>query len=234
MKKIINNIPNILSLFNLWGGCLAAVALWEGQHTWMFIWMGLSLGADLLDGAAARLLDARSEIGKQLDSLADMVSFGFFPGLALFLLLKEVTAETILPYLGFMIPVFSAIRLARFNLDDQQEYAFTGLPTPANAIWVLGLLWYVFFEENLLSQWMTTPLFLVGVIFLSCFLLVANIPMFSLKFRHFRWSGNEIKFIFVLSSLVLFALFRGESIYWIIWVYVCLSLLNYFLKLIDL
>jgi len=230
---MIINIPNTLSLINLCCGCLAVVSLMEDFPRWVFGWLALALIADLLDGAAARWLKAESAVGKELDALADMVSFGFFPGFLLFVMLRESDAADALAFLGFLITVFSAVRLARFNTDERQQYTFYGLPSPANTLWMLGIYWNFLWGGNQWGEWMQYPAFLVVSILLSCFLLVADIPMFALKFRHYRWKGNEIKFAFMLVSLLLFAIFGGGSIYWIICIYLLLSLLNYYFKLFE-
>ncbi len=233
MSKIIKQIPNLISLLNLFFGCLSVVALWEKNYNMVFIFISAALICDLLDGAMARLLDAQSSIGKELDSLADMISFGFFPGLVIFVLLQEVSISVFLPYLGFFISIFSAIRLAKFNIDDKQAHSFLGLPTPANTIWILGLLWFVEYEKNGLGEFFGKPGILLIIIGLSCFLLIVNLPMFSFKMKRLGWKGNEIKLIFILVSLVLFAIFKAGSIFWIMCFYILLSVLNYFLKLFD-
>ncbi len=228
MEKIRQQIPNTITLLNLFFGCLAMIALWKEAYMMMYAWVGLALLADLLDGALARWLKVRSEVGKQLDSLADLVSFGLVPGLVFYKMLETTSILTYLPYAGFLVTLFSAIRLARFNVDERQTYSFFGLPTPANAIWILGLFWYVEFGTSDLSDFFRQPVFLLFSIVLSCFMLVADISMFSFKFKTFKWKGEEIKFIFLALSLILLAIFRGGSIYWIICLYIVLSLLIHY------
>lgn len=228
MKKIKQQIPNTITLLNLFFGCLAMVSLWKEAYMAVYGWVGLALLADLLDGALARWLKVTSDLGKQLDSLADLVSFGLLPGLVFYKMLEQSGSLSYLPYAGFLVTVFSAVRLARFNEDERQVYSFYGLPTPANAIWILGLFWYVEFGTSGLAEFFRQPVFLLFSILLSCFLLVADIPMFSFKMKAFKWKGEEIKFIFLVLSLILLVIFRGGSIYWIICLYIVLSLLIHY------
>lgn len=224
MEKIKKQIPNTITLLNLFFGCLAMVALWKEAYLAVYGWVALALVADLLDGALARLLKVTSDIGKQLDSLADLVSFGLVPGLIFYKMLEQASILSYLPYLGFLVTLFSAIRLAHFNQDERQSYSFYGLPSPANAIWILGLFWYVEFGMSGIGDFFQQTGFLLFSILLSCFLLIADVPMFSLKFKAFKWKGEEIKFIFIVLSLILLAIFRGGSLYWIICLYIVFSL----------
>ena len=154
---------------------------------------------DFFDGMSARLLHVSSNIGKELDSLADDITFGFAPSAIVFSYLCSFHIHLIiLPFLAFVMAAFSALRLAKFNLDERQALGFIGLPTPANALFwgslIVGLHQSGFFFEGL--EWVI----LAGV-FISCYLLVAEIPMFALKFKHWGWKGNEIKYIFILSCV---------------------------------
>jgi CDP-diacylglycerol--serine O-phosphatidyltransferase len=228
MNKIKQQIPNTITLLNLLFGCLAMVALWKEAYMAVYGWVGLALLADLLDGAFARLLKVTSETGKQLDSLADMVSFGLVPGLIFYKMLEQATTLAFLPYAGFLVTLFSAIRLARFNQDERQTYSFLGLPTPANGVWVLGLFWYVEWGTAEWSGFFRQEWFLLLSLAFSCCLLIANVRMFSFKFKSFQWKGQEIKIIFIFLSLILLAIFRGASIYWIICLYILLSLVIYY------
>lgn len=233
MNKIKEQIPNAITLLNLFFGCLAVVAVWKEAFSVVYVWVALSLLADLLDGAVARGLKVSSETGKQLDSLADLISFGLVPGLVFYKMLEQSSILIYLPYAGFLVTLFSAIRLARFNQDERQAYTFYGLPTPANAIWILGLLWYVEFGTSPVADFFSHTVFLLFSIVLSCFLLIADIRMFSFKFKAFKWKGEEIKFIFIVLSLVLLAIFRGGSLYWILCFYILLSLLIHYKRLFD-
>lgn len=230
MNKIKQQLPNAITLLNLLFGCLAMVALWKEAYGAVYAWVGLALLADLLDGALARLLKVTSETGKQLDSLADMVSFGLVPGLVFYKILEQASTLAFLPHAGFLVTLFSAIRLARFNQDERQAYSFFGLPTPANAVWILGLFWYVEWGTAEWAGFFRQTWFLLLSLALSCFLLIAEIQLFSFKFKSFQWKGQEIKILFIFLSLILLAIFRGASIYWIICLYILLSLLNRFYK----
>ena len=163
---------------------------------------------DFFDGMSARLLGVSSPIGKELDSLADDITFGFAPSAIVFSYLK--TQELPLPYLEytvFLMAAFSALRLAKFNLDERQATGFIGLPTPANALFwgsaIVGLQ-----QHSIYYDWLNPSI--LGCVYCSCYLLIAEIPMFALKFKHWGFKGNEIKYIFVFSCIPLL-LFLGVS-----------------------
>ena len=176
---------------------------------------------DFFDGMSARLLHVSSNIGKELDSLADDITFGFAPSAIVFSYLCSFHIHLIiLPFLAFVMAAFSALRLAKFNLDERQALGFIGLPTPANALFwgsrIVGLHQSGFFFDGL--EWVI----LAGV-FISCYLLVAEIPMFALKFKHWGWKGNEIKYIFILSCVPILLLLGIIGLAVIIAWYVILS-----------
>ena len=180
---------------------------------------------DFFDGMVARLLHVSSPIGKELDSLADDITFGFAPSAIVFSYLSPLTSH--LSFLAFIMAAFSALRLAKFNLDERQALGFIGLPTPANALFWGSLIVGA-------GDWMKTAPFigpnlslviLAGVL-ISCWLLVCEIPMFALKFKHWGWKGNEIKYLFLLSSAVLLALFLIKGLAIVIAWYVILSILT--------
>lgn len=186
------------------------------------VWMGLGLIFDFLDGFVARLLKAQSALGKQLDSLADLVSFGVFPSFLIFQLFPE---DSTLKYLSFVIALASAWRLATFNLDTTQTQEFKGLPTPANAMFIIGiLLFQMIFPET--QPWIQNTWILVLIILTSSFLLVSNIPFLSLKFQKFTWKGNEWRYLLLGCSLLLIITFHWASITLIFFVYLILSLLR--------
>ena len=177
---------------------------------------------DFFDGMVARLLHVSSPIGKELDSLADDITFGFAPSAIIFDYLASFHLHLpIVPFLAFIMTAFSALRLAKFNLDERQALGFIGLPTPANALFwgslIVGLQQYEVSFEGL--EWIV----LVGT-FLSCYLLIAEIPMFALKFKHWGWKDNEIKYIFVLSCIPLLLLLGIIGLAAIIAWYVILSI----------
>jgi CDP-diacylglycerol--serine O-phosphatidyltransferase len=177
---------------------------------WLPWMLGICLLADFADGLAARILKQASSIGKELDSLADVISFGAVPGAIFYLLLCKSQGieglvfeepETYLPALGFMITVFSALRLAKFNTDTRQTEHFIGLNTPANTIFALGLLLTIENNELGLAAFLLNLPLLIALIALFSFLLVSEIPIFSFKFKNLSWKGNEIRFIFLILSL---------------------------------
>lgn len=212
MKK---HIPNTITCCNLICGCVAIVfALrFNPQMALLFIILGATF--DFFDGMSARLLNVSSNIGKELDSLADDVTFGVAPASMIFAelmtleypqVITEHLPQAVLavPYLAFIVAAFSALRLAKFNLDTRQTTSFIGLPTPANALFWGSLI--VGFAP-LLEQYKWFTIAVIAGIFLSCWLLVAEIPMFALKFKHWGFKGNELKYGFVaFSALALIAM----------------------------
>ena len=212
------HIPNILTLCNLCSGCLAVLSAFYDDYSSALIFVLVSAVFDFMDGFAARLLKVYSPLGKELDSLADVISFGFAPAMVAVNLLEGLGGYW--SFLGLLIAAFSALRLAKFNIDDRQTNSFIGLPTPANAIfWVgLGFAYYRLFYYN---YWYT--LILVAA---TCYLLVAELPMFSLKFKTYSLGENIWRYLLIAISVILLVLFRLEAMSWIIVVYVVLSLLK--------
>lgn len=204
-------------------GIIATIMAYNGDYFLTLIFVLLGAGFDFCDGAVARLLKVQSPMGKELDSLADMISFGLVPGMLAFKLLQPLHSICFaLPFLGFVITLFSALRLAKFNIDERQHSSFIGLPTPANAIFWLGLV-------NALPNWFDNeinPWIILGVAIVSSLLLVMPIPMFSLKFKNFTWRDNKLRFIFILGVIVLVAIFLLDSLSIIIMWYIALSFVN--------
>jgi CDP-diacylglycerol---serine O-phosphatidyltransferase len=282
---IKRNIPNAITCGNLLCGCLAIVCAFNGNLIWASYLVGIAAVLDFLDGFAARMLKVHSEIGKQLDSLADMVTFGVVPGVIMFHLIQyalvfdvisnadpellmgagaiSFTHWTFIPFIAFLIPVFSALRLAKFNIDTRQSDSFIGVPTPANSILIASFPLILGVENYsiggfsglfagyqpgeyhmgeyimasttlsgsigtipLLIQILINPWFLLGITVLMSFLLVAELPLFALKFKHFKWKGNEIRFIFLGLSVLLLVFFQFTGIPFIIFLYVILSVIN--------
>jgi CDP-diacylglycerol--serine O-phosphatidyltransferase len=231
-NKVTQHIPNFITSLNILAGSAAIVSFFNLDFKAGLIFFVLALIFDFLDGFAARALKAYSELGKQLDSIADMISFGFLPGLVMFILLKESDSyydmhaliRSIVPYLGFVVTVFSGIRLAKFNIDTEQTENFKGLATPANTLMIIAL---PLIEKN--YQW-TEPVLnniylLIIFIGLSSFMLISRIEMFSLKFKSFSWSENRHRFIFLIISIVLLILFQFYAFTPIILVYIVYSIL---------
>ncbi len=192
--------------------------------------------ADYADGMAARLLGVQSSLGKELDSLADMVSFGVVPGAVYYILLADhfyPEGASSLVYEaapGFLVAVFSGLRLAKFNLDTRQATGFIGLPTPSSTIFTLGVMLIYTFDSFGLRSLVSAPAFLYGCVLALSYLLISEIPMFSLKFKSFTWKGNEIKFIFAGIALVLLFLTREASFSIVILLYVLFSVFQYLTK----
>lgn len=214
MKK---HIPNFITSLNLFSGCVASYLGFQGNYGWAFFFILLSAVFDFFDGFSARLLKAYSNIGKELDSLADVISFGMAPGTMVFSMLQHSELHTVLPLFGFIIPVFSALRLAKFNLDDRQTTSFLGLPVPANAIFWGGALYAYpeFFTEE--------PWVLCALVLLFCMLLVSEIPMFSLKIKGLAWRDNKTQYLYLLGCIVLLAIMQDRAFAPIIAWYIAFS-----------
>lgn len=221
MKK---HIPNTITCLNLFSGCIGVLMALKGDYMATAYCVLASGIFDFFDGMVARLLHVKSNIGKELDSLADMVSFGFLPGAILYMLLSEVFIEQpLFAYLGFIVTIFSALRLAKFNLDERQTTDFIGLNTPMNTFYVLSL---PFIAEKY-PDIVLNPFFLLISIALTSFLLVSEIRLFSMKLSSLAWSENKFKFIFVILAVVLFAAFQFVALPLILLSYILLSLLHF-------
>lgn len=228
---IKRNIPNMLTCSNLISGCIGMTFAIHGDAQWALVWMIIGAVFDFFDGMVARLLHVSSPIGKELDSLADDVTFGVVPATIIFSELRVMDYPGILepwrdllPFAAFLIAAFSALRLAKFNLDKRQTMGFIGLPTPANA-----LFWGSLMTGG--SAWFETgvwplPVLLLMICF-SSWLLISEIPMFALKFKHWGWSGNEIRYVFLCICIPLLVLFRLNAFAVIVPLYVGISLFAY-------
>jgi len=225
---IKKHIPNFITCLNLFSGCVAVLLAFKGNYQGAFIAILVAAVLDFLDGFAARALKAYSPMGKELDSLADVISFGMAPGAIVFSLLSETKTFEWLPYLAFLIPICSGLRLAKFNIDERQTSSFIGMPTPANAIFWGGL---AFSYSGLLVQnyWV-----LIVLTVLFSYLLVAEIPMFALKVKNLAWKDNQIQYIFLLVTIILLVIFQLNAFAPIIGWYILLSVLTaIFLKSND-
>lgn len=220
----IKHLPNTITCLNLFSGCVGVWFAFNGNFQGATVAILLSAFFDFLDGMAARALKAYSEIGKELDSLADMVSFGLLPGAMIFAMLSTDILHNY-TFLAFLIPVFSALRLAKFNVDTRQTTSFIGLPTPANAIFWAGiaLSYSTWFSDNHIALLLLTALF--------SYLLVAEIPMFSLKFKNLQWKDNQLQYIFLIVCLTIILLLQANAIAPIILWYIALSVLQKFVKI---
>ena len=178
--------------------------------------------ADFFDGFAARMLKVQSDIGKDLDSLADLVSFGLVPSLVMFQLIKSSTANDVVPYFALIIAVLSGVRLARFNNDSRQTDHFHGLPVPANALFLCPLP--ILVEASILDQTLTNPYVLLSISVVMALLLVTDIEMLALKFKGFGWRGNELKYLIMLLSIVGFTTYQWVAFPFIILLYILTSI----------
>lgn len=219
---ITRHIPNFLTCCNLFCGCLGVVFVLNGNlnSAAYFVWIACVF--DFFDGFAARMLKVSSPIGKELDSLADMVSFGLLPAIVMFVMLQDSNSYgyAYLPYLAFSIAIFSALRLAIFNIDETQRDSFKGLPTPANALFITSLPLLTGNMAMLLFE----PWILCVIVLISSYLLVSGIPLFALKFKNFTWKENRIRFTFLILSVLLLSLLKLAALPVIILLYVALSL----------
>ncbi|RPD47221.1 CDP-diacylglycerol--serine O-phosphatidyltransferase [Hymenobacter sediminis] len=225
MKK---HLPNAVTCLNLFSGCLALCYIFAGELETAAYFVGLSAVFDFFDGLIARALHVSSPIGKDLDSLADAVSFGVVPGAFLFQLLQQAGAglPTWLPYAGFIVTVFSALRLAKFNNDTRQSDSFIGLPTPACTLVVASLPLILANDTFQVTFLILNPWALLALTLVLSGLLVAELPLFALKFKSFGWQGNQVRFLFLLVSLGLLIVLGATAIPLIILLYVLLSMLT--------
>jgi CDP-diacylglycerol--serine O-phosphatidyltransferase len=229
MKK---HIPNIITCCNLICGCIATGAAFHSplpaNYFWAIIFILLGAIFDFFDGLVARALGVSSPVGKELDSLADVVTFGVAPSAMLFSLFQEVQypefmlpLRNIMPYTAFIMAAFSALRLAKFNLDTRQSTSFIGLPTPANALFWGSL---ILGQHAFLVSGRFNAFFLFLFMLLFCFLLVAELPLFALKFKNLSWKDNNVKYIFLLGCIPCFMLVESSFAAIILW-YVALSII---------
>jgi CDP-diacylglycerol---serine O-phosphatidyltransferase len=217
-------LPNFITLGNLICGCLGIIMVQNGEFANASIMMLIALILDFLDGFVARLLKISSEIGKQLDSLADVVTFGVLPSLIIYKLLENSALEpSYLKYTAFIMAAASALRLAKFNIDTRQSDSFIGLPTPANGM-VVATFPFLINDYGKLGEIVNNPWVLIGYVFVFSFLLNAEIPLFALKFKKFGWKENQMKYIFLLSCVLLILAFQLAAVPLIILIYVLLSL----------
>ena len=224
------HIPNTITCCNLLSGCVAATYAFEGIYTIAFVCIIMGAVFDFFDGLTARALKVSSPIGKELDSLADVVTFGFAPAAMVFSWLRECSdahldmlVAFVVPFLAFLLVAFSALRLAKFNVDERQTSSFIGLPTPANALF-WGALVLGSHDKMVASPfgWVL----IVALVLLFSWLLVAEIPMFSLKFKSLAWKPNRIAYIFLLVSLVLLICLGLNGLSAVIGWYIILSVLT--------
>ncbi len=239
--QIKQHIPNAITLLNLSSGLLAIIAIFKGYYDEAFLFVCLGIFFDFWDGFFARKFKVSGALGLQLDSLADVITSGVVPGLMMFKLLLDIQEDDsskyyltedfyymgFVPYLGFIITLASAYRLAKFNIDTRQTDSFIGLPTPANALFIMSIPMIQFDGTH---EWLVNALFnpfvLLGISFVSAFMLNAEIPLFSLKIKEFSLEKNKLQFFFLALSFVLLLVFGFTALPLIILSYVVLSVFN--------
>jgi CDP-diacylglycerol--serine O-phosphatidyltransferase len=235
----IKHIPNFITCLNLLSGCLAIISVILGNPLVAAYLVVAAAIFDFFDGFAARMLNVSSPIGAELDSLADMVTFGVVPGLMLLHYLSggissltgvEGFLQNPVLLVPFLVPVFSALRLAKFNVDTRQTDSFRGLPTPASALWVISIPLMIEFmpfhmwwnpENVIVNQW-----FIIGSAIGLSVLMVSDIPLLAMKFKGFGWKGNGVRYIFLIISLVLLIILRPVAIPIILSLYVLISIID--------
>ncbi len=238
-------IPNSITLFNLFCGCLAVIFAVQGNLEFTALFALLGIFFDFFDGLAARLLNAQSELGLQLDSLADMITSGLVPGLVMYQLLSQVFGKpfyvqpltwqsdqilasfdwSYMSLVGLLVTLASAYRLAKFNIDTRQTTSFIGLPTPANTLLIISLPLILKFQQEawiiaiIVNKW-----FLIALTLISCYLLNAEIPLFALKFKTWGFAENKIRYVFIVSALGLITLLKFIAIPLVILLYILISM----------
>ncbi|MGC1514241.1 MAG: CDP-alcohol phosphatidyltransferase family protein [Maribacter sp.] len=243
MKK---HIPNVITLLNMYCGCIAAVFAVYNRLDVAALFVALGIFFDFFDGLAARALHVKSELGLQLDSLADMITSGLVPGIVMFQLLAmsqtsgwgdsahilfengDIQFQHLLPFFGFIVTLASGYRLAKFNIDENQTASFIGLPTPANALLILSLPLILLYQNNdLLNGIILNPWFLVGLTLLSAYVLNCSLPLFALKFKNMSFTDNAMRYIFLIVSVVLIITMQYMAIPLIILFYVASSFVQH-------
>lgn len=239
--QIKKHIPNAITLLNLASGLLAIIAIFKGYYDEAFLFVCLGIFFDFWDGFFARKFKVSGELGLQLDSLADVVTSGVVPGLMIFKLLQDIQEDDtsvyyltedfyymgFVPYLGFVITLASAYRLAKFNIDTRQTDSFIGLPTPANALFIMSIPMIQFDGTH---EWLVNALFnpfvLLIISLVSAYMLNAEIPLFSLKIKDFSWDKNKLQVFFLAIAATLLLLLGFTALPIIILLYVVLSVVN--------
>lgn len=227
---IKKHIPNAITCCNLFSGCVACVMALKGDFHAALFFVVMGAVFDFFDGMVARLLKVSSPLGVQMDSLADDITFGLAPATVVFAFMRNLPLPAfmlpiadVFPYYAFLIAVFSALRLAKFNIDTRQKSTFIGLPTPANALfWVSLVAGLGAWITDLNAGW----LLMLGLVTIFSYLLVSEIPMFSLKFKSLRWRSNKVRYIFLVCSLPMLMLGITAAVAIIAW-YLVLAIVLY-------
>jgi CDP-diacylglycerol--serine O-phosphatidyltransferase len=234
--SIAKYIPNTFTLANLFSGCLAVLFAVNDRMEYAALFVALGIFFDFFDGFFARKFNVASDVGLQLDSLADMVTSGLVPGIVMYQLLNQASGlpwgeeqllyAPSLGWFGLSITLASAYRLAKFNVDERQTSSFIGLPTPANAIFILSIPLILIFEEYAFAKALfSNPYVLLAITALSCVLLNAELPLFALKFKNFSWKDNIKRYVFLVLCIILLITLKYLAIPLIIMGYILMSLL---------
>ena len=233
MNAIIRNLPNAITCSNLFCGCISCYMGFQGLYKLALLFIVIGAVFDFFDGMTARILKVSSNIGKELDSLADDITFGLAPSVIAFSLFSEMVYPELLqpiaeyiPFTAFLISVFSALRLAKFNLDERQTSSFIGMPTPANALF-WGSLAITIKDFDLLNTAWVNPVTMFILVVVMSLLLVCELPMFSLKFKNLSWKDNQTSYIFILVTIPLILFLRISGLAATIAWYIVLSLVAY-------
>ena len=225
IRRIVQQVPNTLTLFNLLCGSLAVMLALRGYINEGSILVFFGFLFDLFDGMAARLLKAQSPIGKELDSLADLITFGLAPAALLFGIqeqqgawgafsLQLPTGTIILRLLPFLLPVFAGLRLAKFNIDERQSHQFIGLPTPANGLMVLALPLVMYSQpQSFLNTWLSNDLFVPVYSVIVSYLMVSPLRLYSMKIKGFGLQQNKFTYLFIAIGLILISLFKQTGLF---------------------
>ncbi len=235
--RIRNHIPNLITLLNLISGSIAIILAFSGELTLASWFIILAAIFDFLDGLAARLLHSKSDIGAQLDSLADVVSFGLAPSVIIYLLMLQspglpgwsADAINFLPFAALLLVSSGAYRLAKFNTDSTQADGFKGLPIPSTGLFVaaLPLILNQYNETGELAKFILNPYTLLAIVIFLSWLMVSNIPMLALKFKNLKWRDNSVQFILIGFALILSVIFRFSAIPMIIFLYIIISIISH-------
>jgi CDP-diacylglycerol--serine O-phosphatidyltransferase len=244
--KLTRHVPNIITLLNMLSGSIGVIFAVEGNLVMAAIFVALGIFLDFFDGMAARLLNVKSELGLQLDSLADMITSGLVPGIIMFQLFKKALPGSasqpadwtsgvdvfewnfpVLALFGLLVTLGSGYRLAKFNIDERQTDSFIGLPTPANALLIISLpLILIFQPQPYLVDVILNPWFLAALTLFSCYMLNAEIPLFALKFSSWGFAENKVRYLFLIFCLILLIFLQFAAIPLIILSYVIVSMIT--------
>ncbi len=230
MNIIVKNIPNSITCMNIAAGCVAVICafragdpLWGlDGYSWASIFIGIAAVMDFMDGFAARLLGAYSDLGKELDSLCDGVSFGVAPAMMLFNYIQECAPENWMAWFSLLIPVAGVLRLAKFNIDTRQTTSFIGLPIPANAIFWIGFVALCRNSAEPMLNWYL----LLPIILFESWLMVSPLKLFSLKFKSFGWKGNQFRWLLIATTVLLLVFMQVPGLMWVIVAYIFYGLLQ--------